>query len=111
MKASLGAAFVAAMATLPAQASFVTFSEWESFDAARRAVYIAGAMDSYFAFNFTEAPAKHFSECIDRLKMNSAQLAENVLAFVKARPNLQDQEVPPMALQYLRLTCGPPPGE
>jgi hypothetical protein len=92
-----------------AHAGFYTYSTWASLAPAARAAYIAGAYDSFVGFG-TEKDMKridHYNDCVARSQMNHFQLADNVLAYAKTRPEIQAHTVMRPLLAYLEALCGP----
>ena len=88
----LAAMLLAAAANFSAFSEFYTYSRWEALPTAQRAAYIAGAFDSLVGYGETDADQKtnvHYNNCIRRAQINNGQLAENVLAYARARPEHQ----------------------
>jgi len=91
---------------------FYSYRQWEELDETLRAVYISGVFDSLLGIvkDRTDLPAtKHYDNCISRANMTSGELADNVIAFVKTRPDLKERSVPGALINYLITFCGVPP--
>ena len=77
-----------------------------------RAVYLAGVFDSVLGIvrDRSDLPAtKHYDNCVTRANMSNGELADNVIAFVKTRPELRERSVPGALITYLVTFCGAPP--
>jgi hypothetical protein len=91
---------------------FYSYRQWVTLDGALRSVYMAGVFDSLLGIvkDRNDIPVtKHYDSCITRAKMSDAQLADNVIAFVKTRPELQERSVSGALMNYLIAFCGAPP--
>jgi len=91
---------------------FYSYSQWEKLDGTLRAVYIAGVFDSILGIvkDRRDLPVtKHYDDCITRANMSNGELADNVIAFVKTRPELRERSVPGALINYLVGFCGAPP--
>jgi len=91
---------------------FYSYRQWVALDDALRSVYIAGVFDSLLGIvkDRNDVPVtKHYDDCITRANMTNGQLADNVIAFVKGRPELQERSVSGALMNYLIVYCGPPP--
>jgi hypothetical protein len=113
MKRSLIAAWLFSL-TLPASATFLTYSQWAALPDNVRGMYIEGAVDQFTAIvlegdKIAIRYATHYSNCLGQAKMNSTQLANNVINFVSSHPDLQTGSVPAALMAYLLVACGQPP--
>ena len=75
-------------------------------------MYIAGVFDSLLGIvrDRSDLPVtKHYDNCITRANMSNGELADNVMAFVKTRPELQERSVSGALMNYLISYCGAPP--
>ena len=108
------AAVVALVITVAsAQAAFFTYAEFEQMPAQHRALYIAGVFDAYVGTYMFDPAAtqtqQHRMKCIGKTKMNNTQLADNVIAFARSRPDLQTgQDVLGALYSYLAVACPEP---
>lgn len=91
-----------------AHAVYYTYGEWDALGDGPRAVYLAGAFDSFIAFN-DEKGGVHYSKCIKGVKFNSGQLAENVRAFARSNPEYQRFNAQYAMINYLIKLCGKAP--
>jgi hypothetical protein len=65
---------------------------------------------SAFSTGDNAKSAMHYSRCIVRSRMKSDQLADGVLRFAQARPDLHAKPLlGALLLQYLVAVCGDPP--
>jgi hypothetical protein len=90
-------------------AGFYKYSLWEAMPVGARAAYIAGAYDSFVTFAQTEEDqtmSVHYINCVRQSKMNIHQLADNVIAFAKTRPEMQAWPLQIPMASYLNALCG-----
>ena len=91
---------------------FYSYRQWVALDDALRSVYIAGVFDSLLGIvrDRNDLPVtKHYDDCITRSKMTNGDLADNIIAFVKKKPELQERSVSGALMNYLISFCGAPP--
>jgi hypothetical protein len=104
--------FLIAMSPVANAGQFYSYRQWVALDEALRSVYIAGVFDSLLGIvkDRNDLPAtKHYDDCITRANMADSELADNIIAFVKTRPGLQERSVSGALINYLIDFCGPPP--
>jgi hypothetical protein len=105
---------IAVLFSSAAQAGYVTYQTWSAGSEAFRGAYIAGAFDSFvipWEGEASEKTVKHYSTCIREAEMTNSQLAANVLAFAKDKPELHTGSVQAALLGYLNAACGKSPAE
>jgi hypothetical protein len=91
---------------------FYSYRQWVALDETLRSVYIAGVFDSLLGIvkDRNDLPVtKHYDRCITGAKMSNSELADNVVSFVKTRPELQERSVSGALMNYLIDFCGAPP--
>ena len=91
---------------------FYSYRQWVVLDETLRSVYIAGVFDSLLGIvkDRKDLPVtKHYDDCITRANMTTGELAENIIAFVKTRPELRERSVSGALMNYLIAFCGAPP--
>ena len=99
------------LATIPARAAYVSYSDWTSWPEMDRAIYIAGAFDQLTTIvgpASGQSYADRYQTCLTRDRTTNVQLAQNVRMFASARADLQGVPVPVALMQYLAFTCGSP---
>ena len=104
--------FLIAMSPVANAGQFYSYRQWVALDEALRSVYIAGVFDSLLGIvkDRNDLPVtKHYDACITRANMSDRELADNIIAFVKTRPELQERSVSGALINYLIDFCGPPP--
>ena len=104
--------FLIAISPVANAGQFYSYRQWVALDETLRSVYIAGVFDSLLGVvkDRNDLPVtKHYDNCITRAKMSNSELADNVLAFVKKRPELQERSVSGALMNYLIDFCGAPP--
>ena len=96
----------------PMRANFYTYQEWVALNRAERETYLAGAFDSLTSFG-TGADqvgiSRHYETCVRNAKMDLSQLTQNVIRFVRDKPELHTGSVQLALLRYLIAACGQPP--
>lgn len=99
------------LATIPANAAFLTYSQWARLPPDERTRYIAGAFDSLVSVAPSGAGnlyQEHYSNCLYNAQMSDKQLADNVMSFASTRPELQGNLVTGPLIKYLISLCGQP---
>ena len=94
------------------QGVFNNYSEWVRMSEDNRAAYISGVVDSLMIYadsNAGRKAASHYFSCLVRSTMSNGQLADNVEAYVTARPQLRGGTVQGALIRYLKELCGLPP--
>ena len=106
----LATAVVAAVFSLAALPNFFTYAEWLRLPDDGRSAYIAGTFDAlinHYDDDARRVVAQHYSRCVARSQLSSAQLSENLKRYVNVRPELQAGTVQTAHLKYLQDLCGP----
>src|SRR5262245_60929618 len=91
---------------------FYSYHQWVALDATLLASYIAGAFDTLLCIvrERNDLPTtRHYDDCISKANMTNGELADNIIAFVKTRPRLQERSVSGALINYLVAFCGAPP--
>ena len=104
--------FLIAMAPVANAGQFYSYRQWVALDDTLRSVYIAGVFDSLLGIvrDRSDLPVtKHYDDCITGANMTNGDLADNVIAFVKTRPELRERSVSGALMNYLIDFCGAPP--
>jgi len=94
------------------QGVFNDYSDWVRMSGDNRASYIAGVVDVltvYADSNAGRKAASHYANCLIRTKLTNGQLADQVEAYVTARPQLRGGTVQGALIGYLKGLCGLPP--
>ena len=94
------------------QGVFNNYSDWVRMSEDNRAAYITRVVDSltvYADSNAGRKAASHYFNCISRSNMTNGQLADQVEAYVTARPQLRGGTVQGALIGYLKQLCGLPP--
>jgi hypothetical protein len=94
--------------------AFFKYSQWERLPEEAREMYLAGAFDTIVGIADVESPGSlkrsyHYQDCLNKSDMNLQQLTQNVIAFARARPELQGTWTQIALGQYLNTLCGLPP--
>jgi hypothetical protein len=104
--------FLIAVSPVSNAGQFYSYRQWVALDDPLRSMYIAGVFDSLLGIvrDRNDLPVtKHYDNCITRANMSNGELADNVMAFVKTRPELQEKSVSGALMNYLISYCGAPP--
>ena len=104
--------FSIALSSVANAGQFYSYRQWLALDQTLRSVYIAGVFDSLLGIvkDRKDLPVtKHYDQCITRANMTTGELADNIVAFVKTRPELQERSVSGALMNYLISYCGAPP--
>jgi len=104
--------FLIAISSVANAGQFYSYRQWVALDDTLRSLYIAGVFDSLLGIvrDRKDLPVtKHYDNCITRANMSNGDLADNVIAFVKSKPELQEKSVSGALMNYLIAYCGPPP--
>ena len=104
--------FLIATSPIANAGQFYSYRQWVALNETLRSVYIAGVFDSLLGIvkDRKDLPAtKHYDDCITRANMSDSELANNIIAFVKTRPELQERSVSGALINYLIDFCGAPP--
>ena len=106
------AAVLAILWSANADAEYLTYSEWASLPSAARAFYVSGAFDALTGVvnSPTEKYQKHYVDCVRDRRIENVQLAENLLEYGTARPDIQRRGVVGALIIFLINWCGPVPG-
>jgi hypothetical protein len=97
---------------LSSQGVYNNYSDWVRMSDDNRAAYITGVVDSltvYADSNAGRKAASHYLDCLVRTKITNGQLADQVEAYVTARPQLRGGTVQGALIGYLKELCGLPP--
>jgi hypothetical protein len=104
--------FLIAASPVANAGQFYSYRQWVVLNKPLRSAYIAGVFDSLLGIvkDRNDLPVtKHYDDCITRANMSDSELANNIVAFVKTRPELQERSVSGALINYLIDFCGPPP--
>src|SRR5262245_12278163 len=107
----LGTAIVAAGLNLAALPNYFTYAEWLRLSDEGRAAYIAGTFDSlvnHYDDEAGRAVANHYSECVTRAQLSSAQMGDKLRTYVNTRPELRTGTVQAALLKFLADLCVSP---
>jgi hypothetical protein len=103
---------IALLVSSAAQAGYMTYQKWSDMPEVYRVAYIAGVFDttvtSWADDKKISAFKAYYSECITAAGMTDIQLAANVLAFAKGKPEFHTGTVPVVLAAYLVAACGAP---
>ncbi len=111
MRRSIALSFALMIGPVTSKAEYFTYFEWQNMPLQQRAAYVTGMYDgltTFVASPTEEKVAAHYRQCVIRLKITNVQLAENVLKYAEARPEVQKVGVGSALIGYLISLCGRP---
>jgi hypothetical protein len=96
---------ISALLSSPASAEFYTYNDFDRQPPALKYLYVAGAVDMFLAIQASGAKRFDVGECIRDTKISIKELTENMQAYAKTRPELQNGTVETPLLGYLAELC------
>jgi hypothetical protein len=91
----------------PTSAQYFDYEQWEGLSPSGRSLYVAGAIDSMLLFTDGVSRA-HYEYCILQSKLQKEEMSENILDFVKSKPQSQLRTPITAMIEYLVALCGQP---
>jgi hypothetical protein len=98
-------ALIATLLSSPASAQFYGYNDFDRQPPALKYFYIAGAIDMLLAIQASGAKRFDVGECIRDAKISIKEITENMQAYAKTRPELQNNTVATPLLGYLAELC------
>jgi hypothetical protein len=96
---------IATLLSSPASAEFYSYNDFDRQPPALKYLYVAGAVDMFLAIQASGAKRFDVGECIRDAKISIKQITENMQAYAKTRPELQNGTVETPLLGYLAELC------
>ena len=100
-----GLVLIAALLSSPASAEFYSYNDFDRQPPALKYLYVAGAVDMFLAIQVSGAKRFDVGECIRDAKISIKQITENMQAYTKTHPELQNGTVETPLLAYLADLC------
>jgi len=98
-------ALIATLLSSPASAEFYSYNDFDRQPPALKYLYVAGAVDMFLAIQASGAKRFDVGECIRDARISIKQITENMQAYAKTRPELQNGTVETPLLGYLAELC------
>jgi hypothetical protein len=89
----------------PASGQFYSYDDFDRQPPALKYFYVAGAVDLFLAIQASGAKRLDVGECIRDAKISIKEITENMQAYAKTRPELQNSTVATPLLGYLAELC------
>jgi hypothetical protein len=100
------------LSTIPARAQnvYLNYAQWAQMPPALREMYVTGAFDAVSTVTSSErvSVAKHYNDCVSKVRLTTGQLEENMKEYADTQPDLQHKPVPIALMRYLISLCGTP---
>jgi hypothetical protein len=96
---------VATLLSSPASAQFYSYNDFDRQPPAVQYSYVAGEIDMFLAIQASGAKRFDVGECIRDAKISIKQITENMQAYARTRPELQNDTVATPLLGYLAELC------
>src|ERR1700694_4241291 len=90
----------------PAVAGDLTFAQWASGPADKRAIYVAGVMETVGVYAQTLGFLDKWSSCLTRLKLSYGDVSDGAIAFAAKNEMFQKEPAPAVMIAYMNAQCG-----
>jgi hypothetical protein len=90
----------------PAGAGDLTFSQWASGPPDKRAIYVAGVMETVGVYAQTLGFLDKWSSCLSRLKLSYGDVSDGAVAFAAKNETFQKEPAPAVMIAYMNARCG-----
>jgi hypothetical protein len=89
----------------PASAQFYSYEDFDRQPPAVKYVYVTGEIDMFLAIQASGAKRLDIGECIRDAKISIKEITENMQAYARTHPELQNGSVATPLLGYLAELC------
>jgi hypothetical protein len=89
----------------PASAQFYSYDDFDRQPPAVKYVYVTGEIDMFLAIQASGAKRLDVGECIRDAKISIKEVTENMQAYARTHPELQNGSVATPLLGYLAELC------
>ncbi len=96
---------IATLLSGPASAQFYGYNDFDRQPPALKYFYVAGAIDMFLAIQASGARRFDVGECLRDAKISIKDITENMQAYARTRPELQNGTVATPLLGYLAELC------
>lgn len=105
MKRLILAAFICACVSSSARAD-LTFSQWASGPADKRALYAAGVLETVGVYAEVLGFVESWKQCLSKEKLTYGAISEGALEFAKKNPVMDSQPAPAVFIAFMNVRCG-----
>jgi hypothetical protein len=96
---------IATLLSSPASAQFYSYDDFDRQPSALKYFYVTGEIDMFLAIQASGAKRFDVGECIRDAKISIKEITENMQAYAKTHPELQNGSVATPLLGYLAELC------
>jgi hypothetical protein len=96
---------IATLLSNPASAQFYSYNDFERQPPPVKYFYVAGEIDMFLAIQASGAKRFEVGECIRDSKISIKEITENMQAYARIHPELQNGSVATPLLGYLAELC------
>jgi hypothetical protein len=93
------------LSAVPAHAD-LTFAQWAAGSADKRAIYVAGVMETVGVYAQILGFVDRWSSCLSKLKLSYGDVSEGTLAFAAKNNAMQREPAPSVMIAYMNAQCG-----
>ena len=98
-------AFLITLLSSPVSAQFYSYDDFDRQPPAVKYFYVAGEVDMFLAVQASGAKRLDVGECIRDAKISIKEITENMQAYARTHPELQNGSVATPLLGYLADLC------
>jgi hypothetical protein len=98
-------ALIVTLLSSPASAQFYSYEDFDRQPPAVKYVYVTGEIDMFLAIQASGAKRLDVGECIRDAKISIKEITENMQAYARTHPQLQNGSVATPLLGYLAELC------
>jgi hypothetical protein len=84
----------------------LTFTQWASGPPDKRAIYVAGVMETVGVYAEVLGFVGRWSKCLETQKLNFGAVGDGALEYAKKHPFMKDQPAPAVMIAYMNELCG-----
>ena len=96
---------IATLMSSSASAQFYSYNDFDRQPPAVKYLYVTGEIDMFLAIQASGAKRFDVGECIREAKSSIKEITENMQAYARTRPDLQNGTVETPLLAYLADLC------
>lgn len=84
----------------------LTFSQWASGPADKRAIYTAGVIETVGVYAEVLGFVESWKQCLSKEKLTYGAISEGALEFAKKNPAMDGQPAPAVFIAFMNVRCG-----
>jgi hypothetical protein len=89
----------------PANAD-LTFAQWATGPADKRAIYTAGVLGTLGVYAEVLGFVDRWKKCMETRKVTYGEVGKGTLEFAKKRENMDNEPAPAVMIAYMNERCG-----